>query len=169
MDQQNNSEQREQMADKAVQLFAEGFHCSQAVFCACAELFKDEPPSPEVVAALAPFAGGMGSTGQVCGALSGALATIGFTQGKTRPQQENHKQMGSISYAMIQKFTEITEPHGSIQCADIAQVDWKDKKAVHIFRTHPGSTRKNCIRVVRETSNALYDLVTEKLAADSIT
>ena len=166
MDKNDNMNKREQMAEKAVQLFADGFHCSQAVFCACAELFKDEAPSPEVVAALAPFAGGMGSTGQVCGALSGALATIGFTQGKTTPQQDNHKQMGSTSYAMIQKFTEITELHGSIQCADIAQVDWKDKEAVHIFRTHPGSTRKNCIRVVRETSNALYDLVTDKSEAD---
>ncbi|WP_339137166.1 MAG: C-GCAxxG-C-C family protein [Candidatus Electrothrix sp. GW3-4] len=166
MNQNSTLNKREEIADKAVQLFADGFHCSQAVLCACAELFRNEPPSPEVVAALAPFAGGMGSTGQVCGALSGALATIGFTLGKTSPQQENHKQMCSLSYAMIQKFTEITEPHGSIQCADIAQVDWKDKEAVHIFRTHPGSTRKNCIRVVRETSNALYDLITEKFQAN---
>jgi C_GCAxxG_C_C family probable redox protein len=163
MDQKNHPAERAEMADKAVQLFADGFHCSQAVFCACAELFRNEPPSPEVVAAMAPFAGGMGSTGGVCGALSGALATIGFTLGKTTPRQDNHERMGSISYAMIQKFAEITEPHGSIQCADIARVDWKDKEAVHIFRTHPGSTRKNCVRVVRETSNALYDLVKDKL------
>ncbi|MCI5158464.1 MAG: C_GCAxxG_C_C family protein [Candidatus Electrothrix sp. AUS1_2] len=163
MDQNDNLNKREEMADRAVQLFAEGFHCSQAVLCACAELVKDEPPSPEVVAAMAPFAGGMGSTGRVCGALSGALATIGFTLGKTAPKQDNHQQMGSLSYAMIKKFHEITAPHGSINCVDIAQVDWKDKEAVHKFRTHPGSTRKNCIRVVRETSNALYDLITEKL------
>ena len=159
----DNLKKREEMADKAVQLFAEGFHCSQAVLCACAELFRDEPPSSEVVAAMAPFAGGMGSTGKACGALSGALATIGFTLGKTVPKQENHQQMCSLSYAMIQKFSEITAPHGSIECSDIAQVDWKDKEAVHIFRTNPDSTRKNCVRVVRETSNALYDLITEKL------
>ena len=163
MNQENNSTEREKMADRAEQLFAEGFHCSQAVLCACGELFRDEPPSPEVVAAMAPFAGGMGSTGRVCGALSGALATIGFTLGKTAPKQENHQQMCSISYAMIKRFHEITAPHGSINCEDIAQVDWKDKEAVHIFRTQPGSTRKNCIRVVRETSNTLYDLITEKL------
>ena len=155
--------EREKTAEKAVQLFNDGFHCSQAVLCACAELFRDEPPSPEVVAAMAPFAGGMGSTGQVCGALSGALATIGFTLGKTTPQKENHKHMCSISYAMMQKFTEITEPHGSIHCSDIAQVDWKDKEAVQNFRKNPDSTRKNCVQVVRETSNALYDLITEKL------
>ncbi|MCI5137464.1 MAG: C_GCAxxG_C_C family protein [Candidatus Electrothrix sp. AR1] len=165
MDQNNHPKEREKMAEKAVQLFADGFHCSQAVLCACAELFKNEPPSPEVVAAMAPFAGGMASSGQVCGALSGALATIGFTLGKTTPQQENHKQMGSVSSAMIQKFTEIAEPHGSIQCADIAQVDWKDKDAVQNFRKNPDSTRKNCVRVVRKTSNALYDLITDKLQA----
>ena len=167
MNQNNKPIKREEMADKAAQLFADGFHCSQAVLCACAELFREEPPSPEVVATMAPFAGGMGSSGQVCGALSGALATIGFTLGKTAPKQENHQQMCSLSYAMIQKFTAITEPHGSIKCSDIAQVDWKDKEAVHIFRTNPDSTRKNCVRVVRETSNALYDLITDKLQASA--
>lgn len=59
MDQNNHPNEREEMANKAVQLFADGFHCSQAVLCACAELFRNEPPSPEVVAAMAPFAGGM--------------------------------------------------------------------------------------------------------------
>jgi C_GCAxxG_C_C family probable redox protein len=167
IDQNNNPNERKEMADKAAQLFADGFHCSQAVLCACAELFKNEPPAPEVIAAMAPFAGGMGSSGQVCGALSGALATIGFTLGKTAPQQENHKQMCSVSYAMMHKFTEITEPHGSIQCTDIAQVDWKDKDAVQNFRNNPDSTRKNCVRVIRETSNALYDLITDKLQANS--
>ncbi|MCI5208682.1 MAG: C_GCAxxG_C_C family protein [Candidatus Electrothrix sp. ATG2] len=163
MNQSNHPKEREEIAEKAVQLFNDGFHCSQAVLCACAELFRDEPPSSEVVAAMAPFAGGMGSTGQVCGALSGALATIGYTLGKTTPQQDNHKQMCSVSYAMIQKFTEITQAHGSIQCSDIAQVDWKDKEAVQYFRKNPDSTRKNCVKVVRETSNVLYDLITDKL------
>ncbi|WP_446011850.1 C-GCAxxG-C-C family protein [Candidatus Electrothrix sp.] len=163
MEQDKQQKEREETADKAAQLFADGFHCSQAVLCACAELFRDEPPSPEVVAAMAPFAGGMGSSGQTCGALSGALATIGFTLGKTTPQQENHKQMCSVSYAMVQKFAQITEPYGSTQCSDIAQLDWKDKEAVQNFRTNPDSTRKNCVRVVRETSNVLYDLITDKL------
>ena len=165
MEQDNKQKEREEIADKAVQLFADGFHCSQAVLCACAELFRDDPPSPEVVAAMAPFAGGMGSSGQVCGALSGALATIGFTLGKTTPQQDNHKQMCSVSYAMTQQFAQITEPYGSIQCSDIAKIDWKDKDAVQNFRKNPDSTRKNCVHVVRETSNALYDLITDKLQA----
>ena len=155
--------EREEIAEKAVQLFAEGYHCSQAVLCACAELLRDEPPSPEVVAAMAPFAGGMGSSGETCGALSGALATIGFTLGKKAPEQDNHKQMCSISYAMVQKFAHITEPYGSIRCSDIAQIDWKDKEAVQNFRTNPDSTRKNCVHVVRETSNTLYDLIRDKL------
>ncbi|MCI5149927.1 MAG: C_GCAxxG_C_C family protein [Candidatus Electrothrix sp. MAN1_4] len=166
MDQNYNPTKREEIADKAAQLFADGFHCSQAVLCACAELFRDKPPTAEVIAAMAPFAGGMGSSSNTCGALSGALATIGFTLGKTTPQQENHKQMCSVSYAMVQKFAQITEPYGSIQCSDIAQIDWKDKDAVQNFRTNPDSTRKNCVHVVRETSNALYDLITDKLQAN---
>ncbi|XOF35015.1 MAG: C-GCAxxG-C-C family protein [Candidatus Electrothrix sp. YB6] len=155
--------ERERMAARAVELFAQGFHCSQAVLCACAELFQEKAPSPELIAAMAPFAGGMGSSGQVCGALSGALAAIGFTLGKTAPEQDNHPKMGGISHAMVQKFAEITEQYGGINCSDIAGVDWKDWKAVHTFRNDPNSTRRHCVQVVRETSNCLYDLITEKL------
>ena len=92
--------EREKMADNAVELFANGFHCSQAVLCACANLFQKEPP-PELTAAMASFAGGMGSSGQVCGTLSGALATIGFTLGKTEPQKENHKQILEIMVGLF--------------------------------------------------------------------
>jgi C_GCAxxG_C_C family probable redox protein len=155
--------EREKTADKALELFANGFHCSQAVLCACANLFREEPPPPELIAAMAPFAGGMGSSGQVCGTLSGALAAIGFTLGKTEPQKENHKQMCGLSYAMMQKFAEIAEPYGGINCSDIADVDWKNREAVQYFRKNPDSSRKNCVKVVRETSTFLYDLIAEKI------
>lgn len=155
--------EREKTTEKAAKLYASGFHCSQAVLCACASLLREAPPSQELISAMAAFAGGMGGSGKTCGALSGALATIGFTLGKTEPQKENHKQMCSVSRAMMQKFVEIAEPYGGINCSDIAGVDWNDREAVQYFRKNPDSSRQNCVKVIKETSNCLYDLITEKI------
>lgn len=154
-------EEREKVVDKAAALFAEGFHCSQAVLAACAGLFREEPPPPELTAAMIAFAGGMGRSGHVCGALSGALAAIGFALGKASPKAENHQLLNRLGHDMVQEFARITGQHGSMNCCDIAAVDWDDPEAVRRFRSDPDSSRRHCIRVVRETSGCLHDLVSK--------
>ena len=155
---------RETRAAKAAELFADGFHCSQAVLCACAGLFREEEPPQELIAAMAPFASGMVGSGQVCGALTGALATIGFTLGKTTPKGLNHQKMNLIGQEMMQEFTKITAEYGGMNCADIAQVNWQDNEAIRQFRTDPNSRRQHCVCVVKETSACLQDLVEKHLA-----
>jgi C_GCAxxG_C_C family probable redox protein len=155
---------REHTADTAAALFADGFHCSQAVFNACAPLFRDTPPPAELTAALAPFAGGMAQSGQICGSLSGALAVLGFTLGKTQAQMANHKLMNAVSQEMVHTFTQMTQQYGGICCSDIAAVDWQDPEAVERFRKDPQSTRRHCVHVVKETSACVYDLAQRLLA-----
>ncbi len=110
---------------------------------------------------MAPFGGGMGSSGQVCGTLSGALAVIGFTLGKTEARGRDHKLMWKISHQMVMKFAEITRQYGGSNCADIAGVNWKDRASVQLFYQDPDSNRRNCVKVIRETSDYLYTLITE--------
>ncbi len=110
---------------------------------------------------MSPFGGGMGSSGQVCGTLAGALAVIGFTWGKSEPKGRDHKLMWKLSHAMVDRFAEICRPYGGTDCSDIARVDWRDKESVREFYRNPDSCRKNCIRVVRETAASLHDLVSE--------
>jgi C_GCAxxG_C_C family probable redox protein len=124
-------------------------------------LFRDEPPSDELIAAMAPFGGGMGSSGQICGTLSGALAVIGYTLGKTEAKGKDHRLMWKISHKMVTQFAEICQPYGGTNCANIARINWKNHAAVLNFYKNPQSTRKNCVYVIRETSNFLYDLITE--------
>jgi C_GCAxxG_C_C family probable redox protein len=155
---------RENIADRGAELFAEGFHCSQAVLQACAGLFREEPPPPELTAALAPFAAGMAGSGQTCGALTGALAAIGFALGKTTPSGTNHQQLNRLSQEMIKEFARITSEYGGMNCTNIAKIDWQDSEAVRKFRTDPGSTRRHCVKVVRETGGCLHDLVRKHLA-----
>ena len=120
---------------------------------------RDDQPSDELMAAMAPFGGGMGSTGQICGTLSGALAVIGFTLGKTGPKGRDHKLMWKLSYKMVKKFEEITQPFGGSNCSDIARIDWQDHTAVKNFYKNPENGRKNCVQVIRETSNYLHTLL----------
>ncbi len=157
--------QREQTSNTAAELFAKGFHCSQAVFNACAPLFRDTPPPPELTAALAPFAGGMAQSGQVCGSLSGALVALGFTLGKTRATMDNHKLMNQISQEMVCAFSRITQPYGGINCSNIAAIDWKNPAEVQQFRKDPESTRRHCFHVVKETSACVYDLAQRVLSS----
>ena len=125
-------------------------------------MFKDDGPSDELIAAIAPFGGGMGSSGQICGTLSGALAVIGYTLGKTEPQARDHKLMWKISYKMVKEFSKITKQYGGSNCSDIARLNWTDHASVKQFYTDPDSTRHtNCVKVIRETSNYLYTLIKE--------
>jgi len=154
---------QEETAAKAAELFADGFHCSQAVLCACAGLFRYEPPPLELTAAMAPFASGMLGNGQTCGALTGALAAIGFALGKTTSKGENHKQMSQIGQDMIKEFRRITDEYGGMSCSDIARLNWQDGEAVRRFRTDPDSRRKHCVQVVKKTSACLHDLAKKHL------
>jgi C_GCAxxG_C_C family probable redox protein len=149
----------EDMARRAEQLFLEGFHCSQAVFQAGAEMLEKQ--APEVVAALAPFGGGMGSTGGVCGSLPVALASLGLTTGKTEPHGKDHRAMWRLSYRMVKSFEEITARYGGANCTDIARINWKDREQVKDYRTNPDSSRKECVRVVGETARKLGELLQE--------
>ena len=110
---------------------------------------------------MAPFGGGMGSSGQICGTLSGALAILGFTLGKTESKARDHKLMWKVSHKMVKQFAEICQPYGGTNCADIAEVNWHDRASVREFYSNPDSKRKNCVKVIRETSDYLNSLVDE--------
>ncbi|MGQ9500295.1 MAG: C-GCAxxG-C-C family protein [Dissulfurimicrobium sp.] len=150
----------EDTAKKAQNLFNSGFHCSQAVFAAVMEGLEIELPK-EIIAALSPFGGGMGYSGGVCGALSGAVAVIGFIMGKTEPEQKDHKDMWRLSSKMALEFKELTAGYGGQNCRNIARVNWSDRGQVKAFRFDPNSRRKECLRVIGETAGFLQKLLQE--------
>ncbi len=151
-----------QMCEKAVELFLNGFHCSQAILEACSPLLGDKKPSDDLIAAMAPFGGGMGSSGKVCGTLSGGLALIGFTMGKTEPSAKDHKDMWRLSYKLVKEFEQLTQEYGGVNCSNIARVNWKDRDSVKSFYKDPNSRRQECFKVIRNTCQILNKLLSEK-------
>ncbi len=147
----------DEMARRAQDLFLSGFHCSQAIFTVGTERLG--VCSPEVTASLAPFGGGLGSTGDVCGCLAGALAAIGLTLGKKRPGDRDHRLMWKMSYKMVRSFHDITAEYGGHRCADIARINWKNPREVKAFRSNQDSRRSHCLKVIGETTVAMLQLL----------
>lgn len=100
---------------KAIDLFYQGYNCSQATFLAFADLL--EADVDEMARISSSFGGGMGKMGDTCGALTGAFmalgATVGYDDSKDKQQKEKH-------YALIKEVAErFKEEKGSMYCRDL--------------------------------------------------
>lgn len=141
----------EERKQQAIDNFIAGYNCSQAVFMAYTDLFDiDEKLAKQISA---PFGGGMGRMGEVCGALSGAFMSIGLRYpaddpGDKTAKAENYKAVQRVAEPFRQKF-------GSIICRDL--LDVKRQKTQHdpaeanseLFAKRP------CARFVAEAAVSL--------------
>ncbi len=99
--------------------FAQGFSCSQSVLAAYAEDFGLDPEMALRVAGA--FGGGMGRTGQVCGAVTGALMVIGLKYGKVKAEDNATRDKG---YAVTAEFMRrFQERHGALTCPGLLGYD----------------------------------------------
>ena len=109
-------------AEKARDLFLEGYSCSQAVLGAYAdELSMDK--KARILANLdqyrlaAPFGGGIGRLREVCGACSGMLMVFGMLYGYDSPSDPTAK---AAHYAATRELCErFKERQGSYICHEI--------------------------------------------------
>jgi C_GCAxxG_C_C family probable redox protein len=104
--------------DVAVSRFSEGFSCSQSVLAAFApELGLDANAALRVSAA---FGGGMGRTGGICGAVTGALMVLGLRYGPTVAD----KVAKELTYEQAREFIARFEARqGATTCADLLGVN----------------------------------------------
>jgi C_GCAxxG_C_C family probable redox protein len=97
--------------DVAVQRFAEGFSCSQAVFSAFAPGFAVEDQTALRIASA--FGGGVARRGEVCGAVTGALMALGLARGHA----DNTEASKAGTYELVDEFLRRFEAtHGSVVC-----------------------------------------------------
>lgn len=110
------NEEIEARAQRAVELFKQGFNCSQAVFASCADLYGVN----DVQLALrlsASFGGGMGRMRLVCGAASGMFMLAGLHNGSSTPHDNEGKM---ANYAFVQQLAgEFKGKYGSLICAEL--------------------------------------------------
>ena len=109
-------EEIELRAQRAVELFKEGYNCSQAVFASCADLYgvTDEQLALRLSAS---FGGGMGRMRMVCGAASGMFMLAGLHNGSAKPHDNEGKM---ANYAFVQDLAgEFKGKYGSLICAEL--------------------------------------------------
>lgn len=150
----------EEMREKAVDLFKQRLHCSQVL--AMVGLEKLGIDEPSVIKAMGSFGGGIGGTGNICGALVGAASVVGMLYSRSNLEEKENPRMWAATKTVMKNFQELTAECGGINCCQIARVDWMDRDQVKDFYGNPDSRRQLCINVVGETAKALGELLEQE-------
>jgi C_GCAxxG_C_C family probable redox protein len=80
---------------------------------------------------MAAYGGGLG-TGEVCGAVFGAVAVFGLRFSRGRDDEKEDPRMWALIREFVTRFREEIG-QGKLYCRDIAGVDWTDIPAVKAF------------------------------------
>ena len=101
-------------AERAKELFTQGYACSQAVVLAFADVLNVD--EAELSKLTLPFGGGFGRLRLTCGAVSGMAVVIGLLCAKAENTPENKKNTYAITQELCSKFQ---AENGSLICADL--------------------------------------------------
>lgn len=112
--------------DLAVELFKEGYNCSQSVFAAYADLFGLDKETAFRVSAS--FGGGIGRMREVCGAANGMFIVAGMLTGATEGKDQTAKKN---NYEVVQRLAAEfkKENGGTYICRELLGLDKDGKKA----------------------------------------
>jgi len=104
--------------DAALARFREGYNCSQATFSAFAEALG--LPLDVALRLAAPFGGGIGRQGEVCGAASGALMALGLRYGSALPDKATKERTYALAAEFLRRFE---AANGAVRCRDLTGFD----------------------------------------------
>ena len=117
--------------DLAVSCFKQGFACSQAVFVTYApELGLDRETALKVAGA---FGGGISRTGEVCGAVSGALMALGLKYASAGSDEKEKQKIYAVAGEFINRFK---DRYDTIICRELLQCDLGTPEGQKYSREH---------------------------------
>lgn len=142
--------------DRALELFMEGFNCSQSVFTAFAHRFGiDEDTAKRISAGLG---GGVGRQREVCGAVSGAAMVIGSLKAAVTGDDSENK---TKNYELVREFCDsFRERHGdTIICREMLEIAEKNESATPDERTQAYYANRPCARAVYDAAEILEEMI----------
>ncbi len=124
-------------SDVALASFNQGFTCSSAVFSSFAdELGLEERTAGKIACG---FGAGISRTGNICGAVSGAIMVIGLKYGKA---EQGDDAATDKTRALTRDFIrEFTQKNGSVNCTELLgynlrnQDEYEAAARAKLFRT----------------------------------
>ena len=134
--------------------FAGKLNCAQAVFSAFAEQFGlDETTALRIAS---PLGGGIGRSGNVCGALTGGLMVLGLAHGSSTPEGKEP------TYLLAKEFMRrFQEQNGAIRCNDLVGMDISTPEG-HDAARDSGRFQQVCPAVVRSAAEIVSAMLAEK-------
>lgn len=131
-------------AKKAMDLFKEGYNCSQAVFLAFEDKYHiDRTTALKLSSSLG---GGMGRLREVCGAVSGMFLVAGVLYGYDDPKDYDKK---TEHYARIQQLAKEFETlNGSIVCRELLGLGKEKEGPAPDKRTDEYYKKRPCSELV---------------------
>lgn len=114
----------EDRVKKSVELFKNGYNCSQAVVSAFADLYGFTNSQAMLISS--GFGAGVAKTRQMCGAVSGTVMLCGMECGNDEP---GNGAKSAECFKMVQDVLKaFKEENGSTTCADLLGLNGKIKK-----------------------------------------
>ncbi len=137
-------------ADEAHRCFMKRFTCSAAVFSAFSEELGLDPDTAKKIAC--GFGAGISKTGNICGAVSGALLVIGLKYGKS---VEGDEAATEKTRALVRQFiSEFTAKNGSVNCTALLGYDMTTPEGYEAARVSSVFLTK-CPDLVRDAADIL--------------
>jgi len=115
--------------NRAMKIMAEGYVCSESVLLAVCQEFKievDEKIIPKIAYA---FAGGIGNTGTVCGAVAGAIMAIGLMKERGETMEEMFSVLG-LAAEFRKRFEAEMK---TVNCRELTGIDLSTEEGLRQF------------------------------------
>ena len=141
--------------EQAVRLFDQEFSCSQSVFAAFAD--PADIPRETALRVASGFGGGLARTGEICGAVTGAVMALGLRHcGVPAEADPFGKQQ---AYPPVQEFlARFKARHGSIVCRELLGCDLGAPGGLERAREQ-GVFKSRCPVLVRSAAGILEELL----------
>lgn len=135
--------------EKAVELFKEGFNCSQSVVAAFADKYGFT--HEQALRMSASFGGGIGRMRETCGAACGLFMLAGLETGATEGADSKGK---AANYALVQELAEeFKQRNGALRCADLLGLSKKEPVvSTPEARTEQYYKKRPCVKMVEEAA-----------------
>ncbi len=141
-------------SNRALELFKQGYNCSQAVFCAfCDEFGMDEETALKVSAGLG---GGVGRMREVCGTITGAALVAGMLYGTADGKDSQKK---AETYEKVREIAdEFRKDNPSIICRELLGLTKEaqaKETATPEARTEHYYKKRPCSELVENTAKII--------------
>lgn len=137
-------------SEKAVELFHQGYNCSQSVAYAFKDIIKMDDNT--LLSISSAFGGGFCRLRQTCGALSGIAIVLGYIEKYTDPNDYDKKvELYTIYQELAKKFE---EKHGYLDCKSLLGGN-PDNSPIPSKRTKNFYNERPCERYIHDAAEIL--------------